>query len=141
MNTAPRTGKCPPLDPDRKHIADYRATGREPGYDGNPPQFEMRREFPWVDGRREPTESNFNVNHSRLCFLFNNRRLEERQYLAGERLARDYESSKTPPRSNSVIVGNGASGGNSSSDALQRKIDAGGRYDAAVRALGRGASA
>lgn len=139
MNALPRKGSCPPLDPDRTRIPDYEATGAAAGHDGHPPQFVTRKEHPWVDGKREPSDSNFNINHSRLCFLWHNRRLEDRQYFAGEKLAKDYEISQIRPVANTVMVGNGASGGNSSGDAMQRKIDAGARYEAAVRALGRGA--
>lgn len=132
-----RKGSCPPL-PAEKQAKPYEPPQGEPGYEGNPPQFVTRREFPWVDGKREPSESHFNVNHSRVCFLFTNKRIEQRQFLAAERLAKDHQAAEIVPRASSVIVGNGASGGNSA-DPLQRKIDAGARYEAAMKAIGRGA--
>lgn len=132
-----RTGRCPPLPPE-KQSQPYERPGAEAGHEGNRPQFVTRKEFPWVDGRKEPTDSNFNVNHSRVCFLFTNKRIEQRQFLAAERLCKDYEKSQIFPRASSVIVGNGGSGGVSSGP-VQEKIDAGGRYEAAMKMLGRAA--
>lgn len=138
MNAPARTGSCPPLPPE-KQSKPYEPLDGKAGHEGHPPVFETRKEFPWVDGKREPSDSNYNINHSRLAFLYANKRIEERQYLAGERLARDYEMSMMPPRASTVLVGNGGSGGGSAADSLQRKIDAGERYAGAIRILGRGA--
>lgn len=127
--------KCSPAE-----IADYACSDRPAGHEGQPPEFITRKEFPWVDGKKVASDSNFNVNHSRVCFLFTHKRIEERQFLAAERLATDYEKSQMQPRASQVIVGNGASGGtNGTFDSLQNKIDAGGRYEDALKALGRAA--
>lgn len=130
--------RCPPLDPHRERVEDYAPSNRPAGHDGQPPQFVTRKEFPWVEGRREATDSQFNVNHSRVCFLFTNKRIEQRQFLAAERLCRDFEAAEVLPRASSVIVGNGASGGATSGGPQQHKIDASARYDHAMLSIGRG---
>ena len=134
--TAPRTGNCPPLDPNRKKVADYEATGREPGYDGNPPEFRERRDFVYMNGVREPTLSPENINHSRLKWLKEHKRIEQRQFDAGERLAKDWELSLIQPMASSVLVGNGGSGGSGQlpNDAKKMAMY---RHGAAVKHLGR----
>lgn len=135
MGNSSEARRYPPVE---KKIDDYEATGRAHGHDGHPPQFVTRKEHPWVNGSREPTDSHFNVNHSRVCFLFTNKRIEERQFVAAERLCKDWEKSQVEVRASSVLVGNGCSGGVASGP-LDDKIAAGGRYEAAMKAIGRGA--
>lgn len=135
MTAQARTGQCPPLDPDRKRVADYQPTGAEPGHDGQKPEFVTRREHPWVGGKREATDSNFNVNHSRICWLFTHGRISQRQYDAAERLARDWEKSQIQPAASTVMVGNGGSGG-SAELPQDMKVRAMQRHGAAIKFLG-----
>ncbi|HEY0281603.1 MAG TPA: hypothetical protein VGC27_03145 [Rhizomicrobium sp.] len=99
--------KYPPVE----RPAPYSPTGSEPGYDGEPPEFAVRRDLVEAEGKRKHQESLQNINCSRIAYLYAKKRIEWRQFMAAERLWKDaYDMGRFPKASN-VIVGNGASGG------------------------------
>lgn len=106
-----RRGRCPPLDPDRARVPDYKPQGREPGFDGNPPEFGMRKDYVYVDGEREATESPENNNASRIKWLCAHHRITKRQFAAGDRFEQDWNQALIEPRANSVLVGAGGGAG------------------------------
>lgn len=134
MNVATKAGPYPPLDPDRERVQDYAATGREPGYDGHKPEFVERKTLTWENGRRVAEMSPFNINHSRVCYLFSHKRIDRRQFAAAERLAKDWQLSKIEPVASNVMVGGGSSGGDNHPN--DTKVDAMRRHGAARDALG-----
>lgn len=129
--TTARTGSWPPL-PIEKRTAAYQLPGGEPGYDGNPPEFGIRKDHVYADGKREATESPENINHDRVKWLFNHGKIDLRQYQAAERLSNDWQLSKIEPHASSVLVGAGGSGDMHPNDA---KRDAMKRHGAAQKAL------
>ena len=121
--------------PVTKKIPDYEMSGKPPGHDGNVPEFGIRRDFVYADGKREATESPENCNHSRVKWLFTHKKIEDRQFAAAERLSRDWELSLMQPRASSVIVGNG--GGGSGQLPNDAKVAAMRRHGDAMKALDR----
>lgn len=110
-------------------IPDYSASDRKPGHDGEPPVFGVRKDFVYADGKRTEVESPENVNHSRVKWLHSRDLITLRQYLAAERLAKDWELSLIQPFASSVLVGGGSSAGDNHPNdakraAMQRRGDA-----------------
>lgn len=111
------------------------SAAREPGHDGNPPEFVPTRDLIGKGGKREPIDGPTNVNNNRLTMLEHRKTIDRVQRAAGERLAFDWNRASTMNFASSVMVGNGGSGGaiNMPADV---KIDAAGRVGDARRALG-----
>lgn len=123
-----------PMKVSPAEIPDYQASDRPAGHEGEPPVHAERKTLTWEDGKRVAGSSPFNINHSRVCYLFNRGRIEKRQLGAAERLTKDWELSLIQPRASSVIVGGGSSGGDSHPN--DAKWDAMQRHGNAMDALG-----
>ena len=89
----------------------YQMAGAAPGHDGEAPVFAVKRDLREAEGKRETEESVVNVNCDRIAFLYAKKRIEWRQFMAAERLWKDYYDMGQFPKASNVIVGNGASGG------------------------------
>ena len=105
-----RAGRCPPLPPEKQSLP-YEKPNAEPGYEGEPPIFGLRKDFVYVDGAREATESPENLNHSRVKWLLEHKRITPRMYDAADRFEKDWNTSQIQPRASSVMVGNGSGSG------------------------------
>lgn len=114
-------------------IPNYRATGKEPGHDGNPPVFTATKDFIGNDGKREKVDGPTNLNHNRVRMLKERGIIDEVQLAAAERLEKDWQMSEMKPVASNVLVGNGGSGG--SSTLADHKLDAMARYGDAKRAV------
>jgi hypothetical protein len=130
-----RTGSCPPLDPNRQRVADYKATGREPGHEGNPPQFAPTKDFVDANGKRERVDGTTNLNHNRVRMLKERGIIDDVQLAAAERLENDWQISEIKPVASSILVGNGGSGG--STVLADHKLDGMERFGDAMRAVGK----
>lgn len=116
MMAEPESAKrCPPLPPEKlAKRKPYRFKGGKAGHDGEPPSFAQARGSEVRDAKTgaviregEPTQQN--INCDRVTYLFNHKLLELRQYLAAQRLERDWEKSKIDPIASTVLVGAGGS--------------------------------
>lgn len=130
MTTAPEAArKYPPV----KRQTPYVASGAEPGHDGEPPVFGIRRDLVEAEGKRDEQESIENVNCTRIAYLYAKHRIEWRQFMAAERLWKDFYDMGQFPKASNVIVGNGASGGTMGPGDIQ--VNASRRYHDARRVL------
>ena len=134
MNAPARTGSCPPLPPE-KQSQPYEPLNGTAGHDGNRPEFAIRKDFVYIDGQREATESPENVNHSRVRWLLEHKRITPRMFEAADRHEKDWNTSLMQPRASSVVVGNG--GGNGDMHPNDKKIAAMRRRGDAVTVCGR----
>jgi hypothetical protein len=107
----------------------------QPGYDGNPPIFVPTKDLIGAGGKREQIDGPTNLNHTRLTLLLARGSISAGQARAGARLYKDWYLSRIDPAANSVMVGNGGSGGSVQlpNDA---KVDAMKRHGEAMGALG-----
>jgi hypothetical protein len=102
-----------------------------PGFDGEKPEFVAARDQAGV-GKRQ-LQGIMNINTDRVIYLYHHRRIDERQFLAAQRLERDWQLSLIDPVASMVLVG--ACGGQLlPADA---KVAAMRRHGAAKAALGR----
>lgn len=130
-------GAFPQL-PEEKRFKPYRAKGREPGYDGAPPEFLPKRGSE-VRNRltgevvRQGEMTRQNTNRDRVTYLFHHGMICERQYNAAERLQRDWELSEILPVASSVLVGATSGTVNLPND---QKVAAMKRFGAARDAVG-----
>lgn len=88
---------------------DYRASGSEPGFDGNPPRQEPARDIDAIDrltGRRirETPKGEENVNSTRVRALHFRKRLTDRQFYAAEMYANTHELALMQPVSSAVPI-------------------------------------
>lgn len=130
----PASLRCPPL-PEHLRSQPYRPTGKEPGYDDEPPEFRIRKDHIYAGGKRESVESLENSNHSRALWLYTHGKIEQRQFLASVKLAKDWELSQISGTASTILVGAGGKSGDVHPNDAKR--DAMKRHGAAVKALGR----
>lgn len=98
---------------DRIAIAHEKSTENQrmkPGHDGEPPRFVEARGSEIRDPKtgaivRQGEMTQQNINCDRVTYLFNHDLISNRQYLAAQRLEKDWEKAEIVPIASTVLVG------------------------------------
>jgi len=111
-----------------------RIVEREPGHDGEKPEFMTAADYPdvYVEGKREPVDGPQNINIDRVEWMFHHGQISQRQAAAARRLEEDWQKALINPVASSVMVG----AGGASQLPNDAKCDAMKRHGAARKALG-----